>query len=40
LLKVTGIPPNETQALESLGDDYRAYQRTTNAFIPGAPKER
>lgn len=38
LLKVTGIPPNETQALASLGDDYRAYQRTTNAFIPGAPK--
>lgn len=39
LLKLTGIPPAETQALASRGDEYRAYQRTTNAFIPWFPKE-
>lgn len=37
ILKVTGIPPTEARALESRGDDYRAYQRTTNAFFPGPP---
>jgi len=35
VLKVTGVPPTEEQALRSRGDDYRAYQRTTNAFFPG-----
>jgi len=35
ILKVTGIPPTEERALRSRGDDYRAYQRTTNAFFPG-----
>ena len=35
VLKVTGIPPTEEQALASRGDDYRRYQRTTNAFFPG-----
>lgn len=35
VLKVTGIPPTERQAVRSRGDDYRAYQRTTNAFFPG-----
>ncbi len=35
ILKVTGIPPTEEQSLRSRGDDYRAYQRTTNAFFPG-----
>jgi steroid 5-alpha reductase family enzyme len=35
VLKVTGIPPTEEQSLRSRGDDYRAYQRSTNAFFPG-----
>ena len=35
VLKVTGVPPTEEQALRSRGDDYREYQRTTNAFFPG-----
>ncbi|MCB9915060.1 MAG: DUF1295 domain-containing protein [Planctomycetes bacterium] len=38
VLKVTGVPPTEEQALRSRGDDYRAYQRTTNAFFPGPPR--
>ena len=38
VLKVTGIPPTEQQSLESRGDDYRAYQQTTNAFFPGPPR--
>jgi steroid 5-alpha reductase family enzyme len=38
VLKVTGIPPTEEQSLRSRGDDYRAYQRTTNAFFPGPPR--
>ena len=33
--RVTGIPPTEAQSLRSRGDDYRAYQQTTNAFFPG-----
>lgn len=33
--KVTGIPPTEEQSVKSRGDDYREYQRTTNAFFPG-----
>lgn len=37
LLKVTGVPPAESQALRSRGDDYRAYQRTTSAFFPWIP---
>ncbi len=39
LLKVSGIPLAETQALASRGDDYREYQRTTNALIPWLPKK-
>ncbi|MFT5081868.1 MAG: steroid 5-alpha reductase family enzyme, partial [Planctomycetota bacterium] len=39
-LKVTGIPPTEQQSVKSRGDDYRAYQRETNAFFPGRPKRR
>lgn len=35
---VTGIPPAELQALKSRGDDYRAYQRSTNAFFPWWPR--
>ena len=38
LLKVTGIPYTEQQALASRGDDYRAYQCSTSAFIPWFPK--
>ena len=38
LFKVTGIPATEAQAVTSRGDDYRAYQRTTSAFIPWFPK--
>lgn len=38
ILKVTGIPPTEEQSVRSRGEDYRAYQRTTNAFFPGPPK--
>jgi steroid 5-alpha reductase family enzyme len=37
LFKVTGIPATEAQALKSRGDDYRAYQRTTSAFVPWFP---
>lgn len=40
LLKVSGIPPTEAQAVASRGDDYRDYQRTTSAFVPWFPKER
>jgi steroid 5-alpha reductase family enzyme len=39
LLRITGIPYTEKCALESRGDDYRRYQRTTSAFIPWFPKE-
>ena len=37
LLKVTGIPWTERQALASRGEDYREYQRTTSSFIPWFP---
>jgi steroid 5-alpha reductase family enzyme len=39
LLKFTGIPYSEKQALKSRGDDYRAYQNTTSLFIPWPPKK-
>jgi len=39
LLRVTGIPYTELQAVKSRGDDYREYQRTTSAFIPWFPKK-
>jgi steroid 5-alpha reductase family enzyme len=38
LLKVTGIPLNEAQALRSRGDEYREYQRSTSAFVPWFPR--
>jgi steroid 5-alpha reductase family enzyme len=38
LLKVSGMPRAERQALESRGEDYREYQRTTNAFFPWFPR--
>jgi steroid 5-alpha reductase family enzyme len=38
LLRVTGIPATEAQALRSRGEEYRRYQQTTSAFIPWPPK--
>ncbi len=38
LFRVTGIPYTEQQALRSRGDRYRAYQRSTSAFIPWPPR--
>ena len=38
LLRVTGIPATEAHALRSRGEDYRAYQRTTSAFVPWPPR--
>jgi steroid 5-alpha reductase family enzyme len=37
LLQVTGIPLTEKHSLESRGDAYREYQRTTSRFIPWWP---
>ncbi len=34
LLRVTGIPATEEQALRTKGDDYRHYQSTTSMFVP------
>ncbi len=39
LLGLTGIPATEAQALRSRGNEYRAYQRTTSAFVPWFPKK-
>lgn len=39
LLFVTGVPPAEARALETRGDDYRAYQRTTSVFFPWWPRQ-
>jgi steroid 5-alpha reductase family enzyme len=38
LLRVTGIPLAEQQALKKRGAEYRQYQQTTNAFVPWVPK--
>jgi len=38
LLRVTGIPATEEQAVRSRGEEYRSYQRTTSAFVPWFPK--
>ena len=38
LLKVSGIPATEAQALKSRGDDYRDYQKTTSMFVPWFPR--
>jgi steroid 5-alpha reductase family enzyme len=38
LLRVTGIPATEAQSLRRKGEAYRAYQRTTNAFVPWFPR--
>ena len=34
LINVTGIPMTEALSLQSKGDAYREYQRTTSAFVP------
>ncbi|HEX7840051.1 MAG TPA: DUF1295 domain-containing protein [Kofleriaceae bacterium] len=39
ILKVTGIPATEAQALRSKGDAYRRYQQATSVFIP-RPRRR
>jgi steroid 5-alpha reductase family enzyme len=39
LLRVTGIPLTERQSLKSKGEKFRAYQRTTSAFVPWFPKK-
>ncbi len=38
LTKITGIQATEEQAVRSRGEDYRQYQRTTNAFFPWWPR--
>lgn len=38
LVKITGIPWAEAQALRTRGEEYRRYQETTNAFIPWWPR--
>lgn len=38
LLKVSGIPPTEKQALKSRGAEYRRYQASVNAFFPWFPR--
>jgi steroid 5-alpha reductase family enzyme len=39
LLFVTGIPATEAHILQTRGDEYRAYQRTTSPFIPWFPRK-
>lgn len=39
ILKVTGIPPTEAQALKSR-PDYADYQREVNAFVPWFPRRK
>jgi steroid 5-alpha reductase family enzyme len=38
LLRVTGVPLAEEQALRTRGEAYRRYQATTSAFVPWFPK--
>jgi steroid 5-alpha reductase family enzyme len=38
LFRLTGIPGTEARALETRGDDYRDYQRTTSMFVPLPPR--
>ncbi|MDJ0521979.1 MAG: DUF1295 domain-containing protein [Planctomycetota bacterium] len=39
VLKVTGIPPSEAQALRSRGDAYRDYQQRVSPFFPLPPRK-
>ncbi|MDX6769245.1 MAG: DUF1295 domain-containing protein [Elusimicrobiota bacterium] len=38
LLRVTGIPATEAQALKTRGEDYRRYQREVSTFVPWPPR--
>ena len=38
VLRVTGIPATEAQAIRTRGEEYRRYQQTTSAFAPWFPK--
>ena len=38
LLRVTGIPLTEEQAVRSKGEAYRRYQQTTSRFVPWPPR--
>lgn len=38
ILRITGVPATEEQALRSKGDAYRSYQATTSAFFPWVKK--
>jgi steroid 5-alpha reductase family enzyme len=38
LLRLTGIPAAEAQAIRSRGDEYRRYQQTTSMFVPLPPR--
>jgi steroid 5-alpha reductase family enzyme len=40
LLRVTGIPLTEKCAVQSKGELYREYQRTTSAFVPWFPRHK
>ena len=40
VLRVTGIPATEAQALRTRGEEYRRYQETTSAFVPWFRKEK
>jgi len=40
LLKVSGIPVAEAEALRTKGDAYRHYQETTSSFIPWFPRDK
>ena len=40
LLRVTGIPLTEECAIQSKGEAYREYQRTTSAFVPWFRRSR
>ena len=40
LLKVTGIPHVEREALRKRGDAWRQYQKETSVFIPLPPRKR
>lgn len=39
LLKFTGIPMTEANAIKTRGEEYREYQRTTSAFVPWFKKK-
>lgn len=40
LYKVSGIPLSETHALQTKGQAYQDYQKSTNAFVPWFPKQK